>query len=98
MQSVCAIKDKDVLSKLEGISLFGLGSDYTRVNNILAIVYIAHKIRVEFLWQRFLNSIIPKFFLKSIYKQYLFHAKVEYMSFEEIQEIIPKDNHRAKGG
>ena len=49
---------KKDISKLDGIPLFGQDSDYTRVNNIVVIVYIAHKIRVEFLWQRFLNSII----------------------------------------
>ena len=42
VQSVCSIKDKDILPKLDGIPLFGQDSDYTRVNNILVIVYIAH--------------------------------------------------------
>ena len=65
VQSICAIKVEDIMSKLEDVPAFGLDSDYTRVNNILVVVYIAYKIRVEFLWQRFLNSIIPKFFLKA---------------------------------
>ena len=28
VQSVCSIKDKDILSKLDGITLFGQDSDY----------------------------------------------------------------------
>ena len=111
------------MSKIDGIPVFRQGSDYTMVNNILVIVYIGHKIREEFLWRRFLNSIIPNFFLKSIYNQYakhirhkffemctrtvgnlalkriwkaFIHAKVEYLSFEKIQEIISEDNLRAK--
>ena len=97
--------------------------DRTRVKNILVIVYMAHKIRVKLLWQRFLNSNILKSLLKSIYNQYAKHtshkffemctrtvgnlalkriwkafiqAKVEYLSFEKIQEIIYEDNVREK--
>ena len=52
VQSICEIKVKDILAKLESIPLFNkFDSHYSRVNNVYVIVYIAHKIRVEFLWQ-----------------------------------------------
>ena len=65
----CRIKDKVILKKLENIPCFELDNEYRRTNNVLVSVYIAHKIRLDFLWQRFLNCMIPKYFIKSIFKQ-----------------------------
>ena len=96
-KAILNYKGIDILSELDGIPLFGQ----------------------ECLWKHFLNSIIPKFFLKSINNQYakhtshkflkmctrtvgnlalkqiwkaFIHAKVEYLSFKKIQEIISEDN------
>ena len=39
--------------------------EFTRIKkNVLVYVYIAHKIILEFLWQRFLNYISPKYYQK----------------------------------
>ena len=58
------------MQKLEDILFFELDNEYIRINNVLVIVHIAHKIKLEFLWQGFLNYIIPKDFIKSILEQY----------------------------
>ena len=58
---------KDILKNLEDIFLFKSDSDSVRISNILVIAYIAHKIRLEFLWQRFLNFLVPKCTLESIF-------------------------------
>ena len=52
VQGVCAIKAKNILTKLEGIPLFSLDTDYTRVKNTLVILYIAHKSE----WSSYGNS------------------------------------------
>ena len=47
VQSACIIEGKDIMKKLENIPLFENDKDFVRVSNVLVIVYIAHKIRVE---------------------------------------------------
>ena len=37
---------------------------------MIVATYIAHKLRAEFLSQRFLNSTVPKYFFENIYYQY----------------------------
>ena len=49
----------------EDISLFATDSDF-----VIVVANIAHKFWAEYLWQRYLNFIVPKYFFKSIYNQY----------------------------
>ena len=58
------ISDKEILKQLDDLSLFDKATDFVRVNNVIAIAYIAHKLQIEVLWQRYLNFILPKYFLK----------------------------------
>ena len=41
-----------------------------RVNNLIVVYYIAHKFCVEYLWQKYLNYLVPKYFFEGIYHQY----------------------------
>ena len=77
VKSYCKTKDTDILRKLEDIPYFEQDNEYIRINIVLFIAYIAHKIRLEFLWQRFLNYVIQKYFIKSILQQYPDHCKHE---------------------
>ena len=67
LQSILNITDKHIIKQLEDIPLFETDSNLVRVTNLLVITYIAHKLRAEYLWQRFLNYIVPKYFCKGIY-------------------------------
>ena len=49
VKSYCKIKVRDILKKLEDIPYFEQNNKYIRINNVLVIVYIAHKARLEFL-------------------------------------------------
>ena len=70
LQSFLNIKDKIILKQLEDIPLFDTDSNFVRVNNVIVISYIAQKLRAEYLWQRFPNFIIPKYFFECIFYQY----------------------------
>ena len=48
--SYCKVRDKDMLKKLEDIPIFKPENECIRINNVLAIIYIAHKTKLEFLW------------------------------------------------
>ena len=68
VKSYCKIKDKGILKKLEDIPYFKHDNEDIGLNTMLVIVNIAHKVQLEFLWERFLNYIVSKYFIKSIFK------------------------------
>ena len=70
LQSMLNIKDKGILNALQDIPLFENGTNLVRVNNSMVIAYIARKFRAEYLWQRYLNFIVLKYFFNGIFKQY----------------------------
>ena len=45
-------------------------SNFERVNNMIVITYIAHELRAEYSWQRFLIFVIPKYFFEGIFFKY----------------------------
>ena len=62
------IRDKDILKKLEETPYFKLENEYIRINNVLVLVFMAHKIKLKFPWERFLNYIVTKYFIISIFE------------------------------
>ena len=70
-------------------------NDFVRVKNYVFFVYIGHKIRLE-VWQRYLNFIVLKKFLQSIFKEYkeqcshaLFDAQVEELENLRAKQELP---------
>ena len=59
IKSFIEIKDKQILKSLEDIPILDTDSDFVRVNNFLIFICIAHKIRLEYVWQSYLNFIVP---------------------------------------
>ena len=53
-------QNKGILNSLQNFPLFENDSDLVRVSNIMVTTLIAHKFRAEYLWQRYLNLIVPK--------------------------------------
>ena len=49
------------------VSLIDTDSNFVRVNNMIVITYIAHELRDEYSWQRFLNFVIPKYFFEGMF-------------------------------
>ena len=55
------------------IPLLSTDNEYVWEGNYSAISNIAHKLTLKFLCQRFLNFIVPKYFLKSFHVEYKEH-------------------------
>ena len=69
------------MKKLEDIPYFALDNGYIRLNNVLVIVYMAYKLKLEVLWERFLNYIVLKYFFKRIFEQSPDHCNYELFVF-----------------
>ena len=64
LQSILNITDKGILQLLQDIPMFETDSNLVRVNSLIIITYIAHKLRAEYLWQRYLFKLrCPKILL-----------------------------------
>ena len=76
---------------MDDIPLFETDLNLTRVNNYIVIMYIVQKMRVDYLWQWFLNSIILKYLLKSVYCQYKEKALKNYFIYVEEKQSTMKN-------
>ena len=72
------------------VSLIDTDSNFERVNNMIVITYIAHELRAEYSWQRFLIFVIPKYFFEGMFANTKKVVQINYLVnvLEQLEYLV----------